>query len=385
MNSWRVRPCHPTSLVLHRPEKTTSSPADQQMSETMPAEPSAQGATSSSARPGDHSAHVEPSPRFDPTVPPVDRLSRRQRAKNALRRLRERVRLKFPELTYASPEDPWLRRAVIRTIEHLAGRNYFVKPYEIWIREHIARGLPIIRPMLGLIEIESDMRGQWPPAGYDPGQPFVIVANHPFGVLDGISALRLAEELGRPFKVLIHKDLMKVREIKDFCLPIDFTPTKEAQAANIKVRNEALRLLREGHTIVVFPSGGVATAPAPFGFGRAIDLPWKTFTARMILSARAQIAPLYFHGQCSRLFMLVSQFGPTLRAALLIRELRVKVGSTVRGDIGPLVTFDELTLAAGNDRKAVTDYLFDRVHAMADRPVDVIRADQKRLPKWLQE
>jgi putative hemolysin len=319
----------------------------------------------------------------DPSVPPVGRLSRRQRAKNALRRLRERVRMKFPELTYASPSDPWLKRVIIRAIEHLAGRNYFVKPYEEWIREHIARGKPIITPMLGLIDISFAWKGQWPPPDLDPDKPLVILANHPFGVLDGISALRLAEELGRPFKVLIHKDLMKVREIKDLCLPIDFSPTREAQAANIKVRNEALKLLKEGHTIVVFPAGGVATAPAPFGMGRAVDLPWKTFTARMILSARAQVVPLYFHGQCSRLFMIVSQFNATLRAALLIRELKVKVGSTLHGEIGPLITYEDLSGAAGSDRKAVTDYLFDRVHAMSDRPLDEIKRDQDKLPAWL--
>ena len=319
----------------------------------------------------------------DPSLPPRDKISKRERARNALRRLRERAKLKFPELTYANPEDTWIRRMIIRTIEHLAGRNFFVKPYEKWITEHIAQGLPIIRPMLGLIDIDSDIKGQWPPKDLEPGQPLVIIANHPFGVLDGISALRLAEELDRPFKVLIHKDLMKVPEIRDLCLPIDFTPTREAQAANIKVRNEALKLLKEGVTIVVFPAGGVATSPT--AFGRAVDLPWKTFTARMILASRAQVVPIYFKGQCSRLFMLVSQWGQTLRSALLIRELRIFVGKTVKGQIGETISYEEIREAAGNDRKILIDFLFDRVHAMASRPVSQIRADQERLPKWLKE
>jgi hypothetical protein len=34
--------------------------------------------------------------------------------------------MKFPELTYSSPTDPWPKRWTIRTIEHLAGRSYFV-------------------------------------------------------------------------------------------------------------------------------------------------------------------------------------------------------------------------------------------------------------------
>ncbi|MEL6298363.1 MAG: lysophospholipid acyltransferase family protein [Pseudomonadota bacterium] len=319
--------------------------------------------------------------------PPINRAperrSRREKAKAALKRLRERVRLKFPELTYASPEDPWARRLTVRTVEHIAGRNYFVKPYEKWIRDHIALGKPIIRPMLGLIDIDFDVKGQWPPKGLDADAPLVIVANHPYGVLDGIGALRLAEELDRPFKVLIHKDLMKVREIRDYCLPIDFEPTREAQASNIKVRNEALRLLKAGTTIVVFPAGGVATAPAPWGFGDAVELPWKTFTARMILAARAQVVPMYFEGQCSRMFQVVSQSGQTLRTALLIHELRRRVGSTLKGRIGDAIPFEELKEASGGDRKAVVDYLFDKVHAQADRPVAKIKADQDRLAVWL--
>ncbi|MEO0800417.1 MAG: 1-acyl-sn-glycerol-3-phosphate acyltransferase [Pseudomonadota bacterium] len=320
---------------------------------------------------------------LDPSLPPPDPRSGRERARRVLRKLKERVALKFPELTYANPDDPWLKRMIIRLVEHIAGRNFFVEPYQEWIREHIARGKRIIEPMLPLIDIKTEMTGAWPPPDLDPDQPLVIVANHPFGVLDGISALKLAEDLGRPFKVLIHKDLMKIPEIREMCLPIDFTPTREAQANNIRVRNEALALLQDGVTIVVFPAGGVATSPTMFG--RAVDLPWKTFTARMILAARAQVVPIYFKGQCSRLFMIVSQFGQTLRSALLIRELRIFVGKTAKGEIGPIIPFAEIKENAGNDRKKLIDFLFARVHAMASRSLDEIKADQGRLPVWLKD
>ena len=63
-----------------------------------------------------------------------------------------------------------------------------------------------------------------------------------------------------------------------YSLPVDFSETKEALKNNIAVRHEAVRLLKEGVTIVIFPAGGVATAPK--GFGRARDLPWKMFPAR---------------------------------------------------------------------------------------------------------
>lgn len=300
-------------------------------------------------------------------------------------RIADRFTIKFPELTYASPDDHWTRRYVIRTMEYLAGRSYFVKPYLKWQSQHIAAGKRVIEPMLPLIDIDFRVRcGAWPPA-LDHDAPLVIVSNHPYGVLDGIGALRLAEDLeqslGRPFKVLIHKDLMKIPEIREYCLPISFDETREAQAANIKTRNEALQLLKDGTTIVVFPAGGVATAPKVMG--EAVDLPWKTFTARLITAARAQVLPLYFEGQCSRFFMLISQLSPTLRLALMIRELRRRVGTPVYVRVGDIIPFEDILEAAGNDRKAVMTLLFDRVHAMADRRLGDIKSDQEQLPAWL--
>jgi len=179
--------------------------------------------------------------------------------------------MEFPELTYAKPGDAPVRRWLIRTLERLSGRDALAPHYQRWRNEVIPSGGRVIEPMLKLIDVELGIVARaWPPA-LPPGQPVVLIANHPYGILDGIAALTLAEDLGRPFKVLINKDLMKVPEIRPFSLPIDFDPTREAQATNLTTRKEAIRLLGQGTTIVVFPAGGVATAPNPLG--HAVDLP----------------------------------------------------------------------------------------------------------------
>lgn len=287
--------------------------------------------------------------------------------------------MKFPELTYASPTDPWLKRTIIQTAEWLSGRDYFVPLYEIWREEFVVPGKnKIIRPMLDLIDVEMQIEGAWPPKLED-GVPLVIVANHPYGIVDGIGALALAEELGRPFKVLINKDLLKVPEIRPYSLPVDFTETREAQEANIRMRNEALALLKGGTTIVIFPSGGVATSPTPWG--RAVDLPWKTFTARMITAARAQVLPLYFYGQCGPLFHAMSWFSLTLRLSLIIRELRKFVGRPLRIKVGAIIPSPEL--AQKKDRIALMQDLFEHVHGMSDMAIEEIRARGQRLPPYL--
>lgn len=288
--------------------------------------------------------------------------------------------MKFPELTYAAEDDPRWKQWAIRTVERLSGRNYFVPYYEVWQRDIIPAGGPIIGPALDLIDISVDMKsGQWPPA-LENSSPLIVVANHPYGILDGLGTLSLVERLGRPYRVLINKDLMKVPEIRPYSLPIDFSPTREAQTTNLATRKKALELLADGTTIVVFPGGGVSTSPTTFG--RAVDLPWKTFTARMIQSSKAQVLPLYFEGQCSPLFQYVSKFSATLRLSLIISEFRSRVGQPLHVHVGDVIPYAEM--AGIKDRKVLIDMLCERVHALGGMTPENVRNSMAQLPKWLQ-
>ncbi len=242
-------------------------------------------------------------------------------------RARPDAHLDFKELSYANERDPRLKRWFIRSIEGLSGRDRYARLYDIWRTDIVGKSERVFGKMLDLIDVRMDIRGEWPPGNLSADTPVVIVANHPFGIGDGIAVLALAEQLGRPFKVLIHNELLKVPEMAAYSLPISFDETKEALAINMHTRHEAVRLLKEGTTIIVFPAGGVATAKK--GFGKAEDLPWKMFPAKLVQSARASVIPIYFEGQNGRLFHLASRVSFTLRLSLLIREFRRLSGSTI--------------------------------------------------------
>lgn len=292
----------------------------------------------------------------------------------------------FPELSYANPHQPVLARWFIHSVEGLSGRDRFAVLYDFWRHQVVPNGEHVFSRMLELIDVRVRSADQWPPAQL-PETPLVIVANHPFGIGDGIAVLSLAEQLGRPFRVMIHKDLLRIREMAPYSLPIDFSETKDALKNNMAVRHEAVRLLKEGVTIVVFPAGGVATAPR--GFGRAIDLPWKMFPARLIQEAKASVIPIHFSGQNGRLFHLVS--GPmnmaeregrvakflgkaslTLRTSLLIREFARLSGKAIDLRVGEVMSWSEL--APLRDRKALLDRLYRGVFDLAP-PVS-----RRRLP-----
>jgi putative hemolysin len=267
--------------------------------------------------------------------------------------------VRFRQLSYANENDPRLKRWFIRSMEGLAGRDRYARLYDIWRTSIVGTSARVFGDMLDLIDVRLAVRGAWPPADLPEG-PLVIVANHPFGIGDGIAVLALAEQLGRPFRVMIHNDLLKVPEMQPYALPVSFEETKAALALNMATRAEAVRLLKAGTTVVVFPAGGVATAKNVFG--RAQDLPWKMFPAKLVQAAGAHVIPVYFEGQNGRLFHLASKVSLTLRLSLLIREFRRLSGSTITARIGATIPWAAL---AASDRKGIMARLHDAVFAMA--------------------
>lgn len=266
----------------------------------------------------------------------------------------------FKELSYANDSDPLMKRVVIRTVENISGRKRYVRLYKAWKDDVVGKSPRVFGDMLDLIDIGFNVRGAWPPRNL-PDTPIVIVANHPYGIGDGIAVLALAEQLGRPFRILINDQLLKVPEMRPYSLPVSFEETREALALNMATRNEAVRLLKEGVTIVVFPAGGVATAPKVFG--QAEDLPWKIFPAKLVQSARASVIPVHFEGQNGRLFHLASRFSLTLRLSLLVREFCRLSGRTIHARIGDVIRWDDLS--GMTDRKDMLARLYQEVFSLA--------------------
>ncbi|WP_306838157.1 lysophospholipid acyltransferase family protein [Neorhizobium huautlense] len=267
--------------------------------------------------------------------------------------------MQFKELSYANERDTRLKRWIIRSIEGMSGRNRYARLYDIWRGDIVGKSDRVFGKMLDLIDVGLDVAGEWPPRNLPDG-PLVIVANHPFGIGDGIASLALAEQLGRPFRVMINNELLKVPEMAPYSLPVSFEETREALAQNMAMRHEALKLLKQGVTIIIFPAGGVATARR--GFGRAEDLPWKMFPAKLIQSAKANVLPIYFEGQNGPLFHFASKISLVLRLSLLIREFKRLSGTTIRARIGAVIPYEEMETMT--DRKLLLARLYDSVFVM---------------------
>src|SRR5258707_9167597 len=172
---------------------------------------------------------------------------------------RHRTPMESQILTYASPQDPWWKRWAMHAIEDLSGRRRLLPIYHTWRTEVAGKSPRMMNELLDMIGTRLEINPGNPnadpwPVTVLPDVPLVIVANHPFGIGDGIAILALAEQLDRPYRILANSEFLKVPEIRRWALPIDFSANRAAVETNLASRNLARRLLREGVTIVVFPA-----------------------------------------------------------------------------------------------------------------------------------
>ncbi len=265
-----------------------------------------------------------------------------------------------PELSYASYfEDP-VKRRFIRTVERLSGQPKIKKLYDHY-REHLSQDVPFFEAAMRLLDLDvrfsASRHAEMPKDG-----PLVVVANHPFGVLDGLVISWLVSLRRNDFKVLTNSALDGIPEARPYLLPVDFSGTKEATEANVAMRRDAMAHIKAGGCIIVFPGGGVATTPRPFD-RTAVDDSWKPFTAKLITHSNASVTPVYFEGQNSRLFQLASHVSLELRLALVFREVKRRMGKALPVAIGETLTPE--ALAAAGKRRDLMDYLREKTYALA--------------------
>lgn len=268
------------------------------------------------------------------------------------------------DITYASSAATKPGRAMIRVMENATGRIGLIRRAKGYEQE-VAAGRDFWQVMTDRygvgIEVTRGSLSNIPESG-----PLVVVANHPFGILDGLILGRiLSERRSGDFKVLAHRVFRRAADLERVILPISFDETKLAAKLNLETRKESLRYLAAGGAIGIFPGGTVSTSARPFS--TPLDPGWRTFTAKMVAKSQATVVPIYFEGSNSRLFQIASHLHATLRMGLLIREFKTRVDRDVRVAIGQPIPPEALDAVRG-DAKAMMDLLRRATYDLSARP-----------------
>jgi putative hemolysin len=193
--------------------------------------------------------------------------------------------------------------------------------------------------------------------------PLVAVANHPFGVLDGVALAVLLLRMRPDVKILTNALLEGIPELHEHCIFVDPFETASSADKNLKPLKQAMAWLRQGGALAVFSAGEVSQWNVRHA--QVTDPAWNTVAARLVRKTGASALPVYFCGRNSFTFQLLGLINPRLRTLFLLQEFLQQRGKDLRVRIGGAIP-SQLISNLDSDEEAA-EYLRLRTYLLSYR------------------
>lgn len=165
--------------------------------------------------------------------------------------------------------------------------------------------------------------------------PLVVVANHPYGALEGMILMAALLRRRPDVKVLANFFLSAIEELRPLLVSVDPFNRKGTISRNISSMRSAKQWLADGGMLVVFPAGEVSSVD--FKTRSIADPIWNIQVAKLIRKSEAEVLPVYFDGTNSPVFHLAGMVHKGLRTILLPGEMLNKKGRMIRMEIGSVI------------------------------------------------
>jgi putative hemolysin len=191
-------------------------------------------------------------------------------------------------------------------------------------------------------------------------EPFVLVANHPYGGIDGLMLLRILTQVRPDFKIMANFLLQLIPTLKDNFVSVNPFEKSSKTGMNVSGIKKSLQLLQEGHPVGIFPAGEVSSLQ--LNTLKISDKLWNPVVGKMILKAQVKVVPVYFSGHNSIVFNLLGLVHPALRTAKLPSELFNKYADKIQIRIGKPVSIK--TINEFTDPNELLRYLRAKTYAL---------------------
>lgn len=165
-----------------------------------------------------------------------------------------------------------------------------------------------------------------------------FVANHPFGILDGLTLTRIVLEKYGDLRAIGNDAFMLIPNLRPYIAQVNVYGQTARQSVEALEAN-----YRSDLPITHFPAGEVSRRY----HGRIQDCDWQKSFITKAISCQRNIVPFHFHGRNSLLFYAVNLLRKTiglkmnLELALLPSEFFRKRNATVRVTIGKPIPWQE--------------------------------------------
>lgn len=158
----------------------------------------------------------------------------------------------------------------------------------------------------------------------------LVVANHPFGGLDGLILLKLLLSVRNDVKIIVNDVLLTINNLKEHFLPFDLFSN-----VRFKENYQAIsKAINEESALIIFPAGEVSR----LGLNGIKDSKWKKGLVYFSDKFKAPVLPIFIKGRNSLLFYFTSLISKKFSMFLLPYELMNKEKKTIELKIGNLIS-----------------------------------------------
>jgi putative hemolysin len=175
-----------------------------------------------------------------------------------------------------------------------------------------------------------------------PEGPFIVIANHIYGHIDGICLLDLFGHARPETKVMVNEMLTWIPGLAPNFLAVNpaTAVSKGVSDTSVNGVRSALLQLRDGGPLCLFPSGAVADLKPREGWTLR-ERDWQDAAIRLIRKARVPIVPVRFYDRNSRFYYALGLIDYRVRFIRLFHEMFNKRGTTPRVGIGAPISLEQ--------------------------------------------
>ncbi len=174
--------------------------------------------------------------------------------------------------------------------------------------------------------------------------PVMVASNHPFGGADGAALLAAVLRRRPDAKLLVNGMVMRLPFFSEHAIGVDPFGGSDAPRRNALALRDAMRWIKDGHVLVVFPAGEVSAVS--WGEWTPHDALWSTVAFRLAMTAKARVVPAWVEGTNRGVFHAAGLLHPRLRTALLPNEFVARCGKTIEMRFGRAIATEGSSLDA---------------------------------------
>lgn len=190
---------------------------------------------------------------------------------------------------------------------------------------------------------------------------FILVANHPTGIADGIAVFDALKAIRRDVAIFTNRDAIRIStRLIEVLIPVEWREQYRTHAKTRETLAVASRAFQDGKVVVIFAAGRIA-----YWKGNGlIEREWQPSIVTLARKHKAPVIPVHVAARNSWLFYWFAGWNTELRDMTVFHELLNKRGKTFKVTIGNPIPVDRLQ----GENAQLTERL--KHHCVKELPAD---------------